>query len=175
MSNKISVQAVSYATADIASNPEKGSAFTLNIPVKVTAELTEECKISGIPAWMKKTALETLSLVGYDCGLKIKIENEIPEGLGREESVSLALTFAIAGAIAKKYGSINELKIDKFLSEQFLMIGEKIFEKEKLLELCINTNKKLKFEKLVASFCNRKQKTKDFAKRRHGRNFSKIV
>ncbi|MEM4347091.1 MAG: hypothetical protein QW802_00685 [Candidatus Altiarchaeota archaeon] len=146
-------QAISYATANIVSTEKKGAAFTINIPVKVTTELTNDGKILITKKELKKIAEKTLLLLKHkEYGLKIKIKNEIPDGLGREEATSLALTFSIAGEIAKKYGSINELKIDKFLSEQFLIIEKKFFDKKKLLELCIKENEKLKFEKLATSF-----------------------
>ncbi|GAF98686.1 unnamed protein product, partial [marine sediment metagenome] len=57
--------------------------------------------------------------------------------------------FAISGALAKSKGSLNELKIDKYWQEQFLIIDEKMVDKRKLLELC---PKKLNFAKLAASF-----------------------
>lgn len=146
-------KAISYATANIVSTEKKGAAFTVNLPVKVTSELTNDGKISIAKKELKKIAEKTLLLLKHkEYGLKIKIENEIPTGLGKEEAVSLALTFSIAGEIAKKYGSINELKIDKFLSEQFLILEKKFFDKKKLLDLCIEENEKLKFEKIVASF-----------------------
>lgn len=146
-------QAISYATANVVSTEKKGAAFTVNLPVKVTSELTNDGKISIAKKELKKIAEKTLLLLKHkEYGLKIKIEDEIPNGLGKEEAVSLALTFSIAGEIAKKHGSINELKIDKFLSEQFLILEKKFFDKKKLLDLCIEENKKLKFEKLVASF-----------------------
>jgi shikimate kinase len=151
--------AIAYATANIVSTNKINAAFTLNIPADVEAALlleNEKKKIKGkIPLDLKKLAKNTLKFFGYDkkYGLEIKVKGEIPpEGLGKREAISIALIFAISGAIAKKHGSINELKIDKYLKEQFLIIDEKVVDKEKLVELCILTNKKLKFERIAASF-----------------------
>lgn len=148
------VQAISYGTAGIVSLKEKGSAFTVDIPAKVEVKIVEKREkkknISGkISPELKKLAGETLKFFGFEENLEIKVREKIPEGLGGKEALSLALVFAVSGALARKYGSINELKIDKYLKEQFLIINGIVVDKEKLLDIC---SKKLKFEKLAASF-----------------------
>jgi len=152
--------AISYATANIVSTKEKGAAFTINLPVVVTVSLLKDNnkrkKFFGEPSFkLKNLVMKTLKFLKHDeYSLKIKVNNQIPEGLGKEEAFSLALVFATVGAIAKRHGSINELKIDKYLKEQFFIVDERVVNKIKLMELCLKRNKesKIKFEKLAASF-----------------------
>lgn len=144
-------EATAYGTGNIVSMKDRGAAFTINIPVKVTATLKEKKKIQGkISPELKKLAKKTLNFFSHpEYGVKIKVENKISSGLGGEEAESLALIFAVSGALAKAHGSVNELRIDKYWKEQFLVIDEKAIDKKKLLELC---PKKLNFAKLAASF-----------------------
>ena len=94
--------ATSYGTANIVSTKERGAAFTINIPVKVTATLKENKKIQGkISPELKKVVKKTLKFFSHlEYGVKIKVDNKIPDGLGREEALSLALIFSVAGNFA---------------------------------------------------------------------------
>lgn len=145
------INALAYGTVNIVSTEKKGVAFTVNLPVKVTATLKEKKKIEGkIPPELKKLAKKTLKFFSHpEYGIKISVENKIPSGLGSKEASSLAIIFAVSGALAKAHGSINELKIDKYWQEQFLMMERTVIDKRSLLQLC---PKKLNFAKLAASF-----------------------
>lgn len=152
------MKAISYATLSIVSTKEKGAAFTIDIPAEVEVNLLEKGDkniVINATLELKKLAEKTLKFFNYpNYSLNVKIKDEkIPaEGFGRREAIALALTFAISGALAKKHGSLNELKIDKFLRKKFLILDGKVLDDREMMNLCFDNLKNLKFERLAASF-----------------------
>lgn len=142
------VEAISHGTGRIIAINGKGSAFALNLDVKVRVRLLEEKEIIGDSLEIE-TAKKILNFFNYDYGFEIETENNLPESIGRKEAVSSAVTLAIVGALARIHGSINELRIDKFLSEQFFVIDKKLVDKQKLMELCSSEEN---FDRISASF-----------------------
>ncbi|HIE34265.1 MAG TPA: hypothetical protein EYP86_03925 [Candidatus Altiarchaeales archaeon] len=148
--------------------PDKAGSFALDLEVKARVRLLENKKIfiNGYNnAKIKKISRDILNLFGYKNGLEIEIISEISYeiGLGGLESISSAVAMGIASALAIDRGSINVLKIDRYLKEQFLEIDGKIVNKLDLIKICASHG--LRFDKLCASMyggfflCNnRKQK-----------------
>jgi len=135
------VDAVAKATAKMVSGlPEKGASFALDMDVKADVNISEEKgEVRGdIMPELKNLAEKVLETYGYDYGLEIRIETSIPcdAGLGITEASAIATVLGIVGALAKKHGSVDELKIDKYLKEQFMLVEDKLVDKKKLLELC---------------------------------------
>ncbi|MEA3254698.1 MAG: hypothetical protein U9Q22_02565 [Candidatus Altiarchaeota archaeon] len=132
---------------------DKGASFAIDLKVRVRVEITEGKELTGdVDPLVEEIARDTLNLFGYDYGLKIEVESEIPPsaGLGNPEAVSAATVTAVAGALAKKHGSVNELRIDKYMKEQFLIINNKVVDKKKLIDLCVKPG--LEFDRVSASF-----------------------
>jgi len=136
------VEAVAHATGKIIQTMlEKGAAYALNLDVKASAEITEKGKgVAGkVAPYIKKAALETLKL--FDCekyGVSLSVESSIPAnaGLGETEASSVAAVLAVTGALARKHGTVNELKIDKFMREQYMVVDGRLADKKKLLNIC---------------------------------------
>ncbi|MBN2251572.1 MAG: hypothetical protein JW724_05825 [Candidatus Altiarchaeota archaeon] len=135
------VEAVAKATAKIIC-PEfgNGASFALDLDAKADVRLAEGSKgIRGrIDPGIKKLAKEVLDFLDCDLGVEIKTESGIPgkAGLGELEALSVAVVLATAGEIAKRQGSINELKIDKYVREQFLVVNGRLVDKKELIDVC---------------------------------------
>ncbi len=149
------LRALSHGTGTIASAPGKGAAFALDTNVVAEIKLLEDEKeiiyAGGQSSLVKKIAKKTLDFFGYDYGAEISIESEIPAGMDDSGAISTAIALAIAGGLAKSHGSINELRIDKYMHEQFLVVDKKVVDKKKLIELCTPINKN-QFDDVSASF-----------------------
>jgi shikimate kinase len=145
------VSAEAYATASIAESGMLRAAFALDLKTKASANLREDRKIVCRDASAKKVAKDVLKLLGHSCGVDVKVESGIPEdlGFGEDEACAAATALAVAGAVAKRYGTVNELKIDIHMSDQFMVVDKKLVNKKTLLELCA---KGLRLERVYASF-----------------------
>lgn len=148
------IEAVACGTGKIVGSiPNKGACFAVDLNARVRVEITEGKELTGdVDPLTAEIARDTLTFFGYDYGLKIEVESDIPPsaGLGDREAVSTATVMAVAGALAKKHGSVNELRIDKYMKEQFLIINGKVVDKKKLIDLCIKPG--LEFDRVSASF-----------------------
>lgn len=144
------VDAETYATANIVETKTKGAAFALNLKTRASATLREDKRIICRNNTAKEVAKATLNHLGYSQGVEVNINTEIPEnrGFGEKESIATATALAIAGALAKEYGSINELKIDVYMRDQFLVIEDRLINKRDLMT--ISTQKK-RFDRVYAS------------------------
>jgi shikimate kinase len=134
-------EATGKATAKIIQTTlDKSASFALDLEVRISAEIIRGNKIKGnAPDYVKDLAKKTLKYLGYaKYGLQIKIDSKIPQkaGLGELEANSVATILAVSGTIARKHGSANELKIDVHTRHQFILIGNKLIDKTKLLALC---------------------------------------
>jgi shikimate kinase len=134
-------EAAGKATAKIIqTTQDKSASYALDMEARVSAEIIQGRKIFGnSPDYAKDLAKKTLKFLGYaKYGLSLKIDSNIPKkaGLGELEAISVATTLAVAGAIARKHGSVNELKIDVHTRHQFILIGDKLIDKNKLLAVC---------------------------------------
>lgn len=132
------VEAEAYATANIVEAAKKSAAFALDMKTTATASLREDGKIISKEATAKDVAGKVLALLGYSCGVEVTLKTEIPKkkGFGEDEAAAVATALAVSGAVAKKFGTINELKIDIHMRDQFMIIEEKLFNKRKLIDLC---------------------------------------
>ena len=152
-SNTETISAVGKGTAKIIQTSlGKSASYALDLETIASAQILENAKeIKGkINPQIKKLAKDVLNLLGCkNCGLAIKLESKIPKnaGLGENEAASVAVALAVAGAVAKKHGSVNELKIDKYVKEQFMVIGDKIVDKKKLIDICPG-----EYDRLFTSF-----------------------
>ncbi|RLI86694.1 MAG: hypothetical protein DRO76_03445 [Candidatus Altiarchaeales archaeon] len=151
------VEAIASGTGKIVNSVlDKGASFAIDLNARVGVRILEdEHGIMGnvnVTPIIKNIAENTLNLFGYDYGLEIEVESEIPSsvGLGDSEAISTATIMAVAGALAKKHGSVNELRIDKYMSEQFLIIDDKVVDKKRLIDLC--TDLSMEFDRTCASF-----------------------
>ncbi len=143
---------MSGGTGVIVDSDNKGASFALDLKVRATARLLEDEKdmVCDDPK-MGETAKRVLDLLGYEYGVELKVESEIPPdaGLGDFEAVSTATVLSVAGALAGEHGAVNELKIDKHLKCQFLVIDERVIDKKKLTDHCIDPE--MRFDRVSAS------------------------
>jgi shikimate kinase len=152
-SNIESIQATGKATAKIIqTSQEKSASYALDLETVASVQILDKTKeIKGkITPEIKKLAKDTLNFLGYkNYGLSIKIDSKISvnAGLGEKEASYVAVVLAVTGAIAKKHGSVNELKIDKYVKEQYMVVGEKLIDKKKLIDLCPG-----EFDRIFTSF-----------------------
>lgn len=141
-SNTEAVKAEGHASAKIIQTfQDKAASYALGLAATASVSLLSDVKgIRGnISAGQKKLARDVLSFLGQrDYGLEISLESGIPPGvgLGEDEAASIAIVLAITGAVAKRHGSVNLLRIDKYVKEQYMWVGEKLIDKRKLLALC---------------------------------------
>ncbi len=141
-SNTEALQASGKATAKIIQTSQgKSASYALGLETVASVQILENAReIRGkIDPELKKLAKDILNLLGYKkYGLSIKIEPKMPvkSGLGENEAASVAVALAVAGSVAKKHGAVNELKIDKYVKEQYMVVGERLVDKKKLLDLC---------------------------------------
>jgi shikimate kinase len=132
------VEAEAYATASIVETADKAAAFALDLKTTAEAELREDGKIVAKDAVAKATAERVLKMLGYSCGAAVTLKTEIPKklGFGEDEATAGATALAVCGAVAKKFGTINELKLDLHTRDQFMIIEEKLFNKKRLIDIC---------------------------------------
>ncbi len=147
------VEATARASAKLVSGlQEKGASFALDLEVRARVEVTEEKGVIGgvVVPELEVLAKKIIEFFGYDYGLEIEIETAVPldSGLGVTEASAIATALGIAGALAKKHGSIDELKIDQYLNEQYMVVADKLVDKKKLLELCAGLGE---YDRLCAS------------------------
>ena len=147
------IQATGKATAKIIqTNQDKSASYALDLETVASVQILDNSKeIKGkITPEIKKLAKDTLNFLGYkNYGLSIKIESAIPanSGLGEKEASYVAVVLSVAAAISKRHGAVNELKIDKYVKEQYMLVGEKLIDKKKLIDLCTG-----EFDRVFTSF-----------------------
>ena len=136
------VKSISHSTGKIASLLDRGASFAVDLDATAEAELLgcgEDivCSKELYAPAVKNIAKKVMGFFGCDYGMELKIEYDTPEGvgLGDMEAVSTAAMLSVVGALAKHHGSINELKIDKYLKEQFVVIDDTVVDKRKLIEI----------------------------------------
>lgn len=151
------IEAIASGTGKIVNSIlDKGASFAIDLNARVGVRILEdEHRIMGdvnVTPLVKNIVKNTLNLFGYDYGLEIEVESEIPTsvGLGDREAISAATIMAVTGALAKKHGSVNELRIDKYVSEQFLVVDGRVVDKKRLID--ISTNLGMEFDRACASF-----------------------
>ncbi|MCK4491221.1 MAG: hypothetical protein KAU03_01255 [Candidatus Altiarchaeales archaeon] len=148
------IEACSYGTIPIAEFADgKGASFAVNLKAKATARLLEDEKtVVSDNVVAEKIAQKVIGFFGYEYGVELKVGCEIPSavGLGDSEAVSAAVVLAVAGALAKKHGAVHELRIDKYLTEQFLIIDGRIVDKKDLIDLCVDSG--MQFDRTYAGF-----------------------
>ncbi len=147
------IEAISHGTGVITEFVDKGASFAIDLEAKATARLLENRKgIKANDKTAKDIAKKVLKFFGYEYGLEIKTESEIPEdmGFGEKEAIATATALSVAGALAKKHGSINKFKIDLHLKDQFMIIDEKLVDKKDLIDIC--TDSGMRFDRIYASF-----------------------
>jgi len=141
-SNTDTVRANGHASAKIIHTvQDRGASYAISLEAAASAKLLEKKRgITGrISSEQKRLAGNILKALGCEgLGLSITLESGIPPkaGLGEDEAASVAIALAVSGAVAKKHGSVNELRIDKYVREQYMVVGEKLVDKKKLLDLC---------------------------------------
>lgn len=146
-------EATGHATARvIRTRLDKCCAYALVLNSRASVELTEKDRtVKGkAPAYVKDLAKKTLKALGHpEYGLSIKIDSSIPlrSGYGEEEADCVATVLAVAAALARKHGAVNQLKIDKYVREQYMIIGGKLVDKKKLIDLCPG-----EFDRVFTSF-----------------------
>jgi shikimate kinase len=145
------VEAEAYATANMVEVAGKSAAFALDMKTTASASLREDGKIIAKDATAKEVVEKVLALLGYSCGVEVTLKTEIPKnkGFGEDAAAAVATALAVSGAVAKKFGTINELKIDIHTRDQFMIIEEKLFNKKKLVDLC---SEGMRADRVYASF-----------------------
>ncbi|HHQ45456.1 MAG TPA: hypothetical protein ENN13_04905 [Candidatus Altiarchaeales archaeon] len=132
----ISVFGVSNPSVTILDAGRYCASFALKKQVRVKATKSD----SGVAAdgvfknIMEEAASNAMEFLGHEIGVELGLE-ECDGGMpGASEAVACATVQAVAGLIAKRYGSISVLKIDQNLSRQFFIVDEKIIPLEGLLK-----------------------------------------
>lgn len=148
------MRAIANGSVDI-TNPVigKGASFAINLRVTAEVDFTEGKKIKSNSALAGNVANKIMRLLKKKEGLEINVRSELPKssGLGYNESLSTAAALAVTALLAKKYGSIFELRVDRYMTEQFVTVDDRIIDKRKLIELC-SSFKKNSFDRLISSF-----------------------
>lgn len=86
---------------------------------------------------VKGSVSHILRELNHGGGVKVEINSNIPAGfgLGEVEAAQVSASFAAAAAVAKKDGGVYELRVDKFMSEQFLVVSGKLFGRAEILDI----------------------------------------
>jgi len=146
------IEAIAHGTGVIVDAIDKGASFAIDLEVKAMARLLEDEKgIKARDKTAKDIAKGVLKFFGYEYGLEIETESEIPpdNGFGEKEATAVATALSVLGVLARKHGVINELRIDKYLRGQFLIIDEKIVDKKCIIDLCMDSG--VQFDRASAS------------------------
>jgi len=127
------------------------------MPCVASVELTDGKKITAVGAGTLKdvvslTLKKVMKHVGCSYGATARIQNQIPldSGLGDKEAVASASCTALLGALAEREGGVNELKIDKFTIEQFVVVKGKVADKLEFAKVCCHSG--MSFDRLVSCF-----------------------
>ena len=134
---------------------------------------SEPIDVELVKKIIEKTVMNTLHQFGSslsECsnfGISFDIESKIPSdsGLGFKEALINSVMLSTLGLIAGEHNGHNrgrdgiyELKIDKFLSEQFFLMKNTIVDKRKLIDLSnsistgFSPQKTSRFDRVVGSF-----------------------
>jgi shikimate kinase len=130
----------------------KEASFALNSKVFVDVKKTNSSRISlsgpkSSSKYVKEVAKKVRDFFSLDSGLNINCGESSLLGLpGEREALCVSTVYAILGEIA----SVNELKVDKYLRDQFFVVDDSVVKKEKIFELCLADG--LSYSKLAASF-----------------------
>jgi shikimate kinase len=147
------IEAVSHGTAVIVDATNRGAVFAIDLKANASAKIFEDRrKIEADDKAVRDVASKVLDFFGYDYGLEIKTESEIPpdKGFGEKEAISTATALSVVGALAKKHGSVNELRIDLHLRDQFIVVEGKLVDKRDLIGLCVDSG--MRFDRIYSSF-----------------------
>jgi len=134
------MEAVSYASAIIASCAGKNSAFALDLEVKARVAPSRGKGISfkgcRVSKEVRNSVGKAKKFLKLKEGIIININSEIPPkaGLGEDEAISVAADLALAGLAADREGSVMELQIDKFFRTQIVEINSRFLNKKELIE-----------------------------------------
>jgi shikimate kinase len=134
-------KASSPATLPIVESGAKTAYFALDLECEAKAALGGRgVEVSGAgksSKSVKDAVSAVLRELGYKGGVRVKIMSSIPAGfgLGEEETMQVSAAFAAASSVAKKEGGIYELRIDKFMSEQFLIVRGRLFGRAEILDI----------------------------------------
>lgn len=124
----------------VTSTGKKEAAFTLDAKISVESTFSPKTKVnvpSKLKPFVKKACEKTMKYFKVKEGVYVKLCESPLIGLpGVCEAVCVATVFSLAGEIARVRGSINVLRIDKYLQDQFFVIDGIVVKKEALLELC---------------------------------------
>ncbi|MFH0860655.1 MAG: hypothetical protein V1921_05595 [Candidatus Altiarchaeota archaeon] len=132
------LEAVSNGSALLvdSSSIGRGASFAITLGSKAGCELTKTKTITpkSLPAAVRKAAKVVLDYCGKKSGARLSFSSEIPKeaGLGFEESIAVASAVAVTGALARERGSVMELKVDKYLKEQFYVIDGTVVDRIEL-------------------------------------------
>lgn len=139
----------------IAGLSERKAAFTLEYTVTAKAELSGKSFNFTGPKnprpFVRRVVENTLDFFGVDCGVQLTLSSSTTTALSGEiEASCVSSALAAAAAAAKEKGSVNELKIDKYLIDQFFIFDGKVVQKTDLLGLCFTEG--LSYAKVASSF-----------------------
>jgi len=133
-------EAISHLTGSMVYLDDRAGSFTIDMKIRARARLLNndriQIKYPRNREILKRISKNVLKFLGYDGGIEVWVK---PELRGIEfpiESICSALTIAIAGAISTKNGSVNILRIDKYLMEQFIEIDGGVVNKIDLVRIC---------------------------------------
>ena len=135
---------------------EKEAAFSLSPTVSVDAFFQEKRRISfkgpkALTPYVKKAASNVMDYFNIDAGVSItSADSPFPELTGKPEASSVATVISLVGELSRTRGSVNELKVDKYLRDQFFVIDGCVVQKDALFSLCVMPG--LSFAKTAASF-----------------------
>ena len=148
-------EASTYATVPIADSFDGlSSVYAIDCKTKTDVELIEGDNISftqpGIERF-KHVVRETLNFFGEKSGCNISIISELSpkKGLGFDESVASSIMLSLVGALAKKKGTVYELRIDKYVREQVLEVDGLFVDFIELIRHLASD--KLRFDRMFCS------------------------
>jgi shikimate kinase len=144
----VSATALCYGAASIvnAIATGKGAAFGIGLETRVTVELKESKSVDAIldreedPKLVELCVKKVLGLFNYEPGAKVTVESNIPVARGLKSSsvVANAAVLAAFGALAKKYGKLRMMRVDKHTQRQQLYIEDTLVKDDLVLQIAVD-------------------------------------
>ncbi|HDH41611.1 MAG TPA: hypothetical protein ENG12_04320, partial [Candidatus Altiarchaeales archaeon] len=97
------IEAIAHGTGVIVDAIDKGASFAIDLKVKAMARLLEDEKgIKARDKMARDIAKGVLKFFGYEYGLEIETESEIPpdNGFGEKEATAVATALSVLGVLA---------------------------------------------------------------------------
>lgn len=123
----------------------KGAAFGIGLETRVTVELKESRSVDAIldrdedPKLVELCVKKVLGMFNYEPGAVVRVESNIPiaRGLKSSSVVANAAVLAAFGALAKKYGKLRMMRLDKHTQRQQLYIEDTMVKDDLILKIAV--------------------------------------